>query len=262
MSLLGRNVTGDDVLALWVHIDRHSPVERKTLLRRFYPGDEEDPNQSNYRKTLEDAIDFLEESDQIVNEENGYTIRDSCGEAVSPRISILKGIRSQSDEDKTYSAVLDVLTEEDIRYFDASNQLDDLLSTNLSSVNWTENKIDYWTRVMSMLGIVAPVNAESSEEYTHVLSLSQPLLQEILKDSTSPNEPTELRSLMQEIHETHIPVFGTGNRDSAARFFQRALGQAVSNGSIELAQSSDFGETILIEGSGYNSLTLRTSGNS
>lgn len=261
MSLLGRNVTGDDIMALWNHIARYGPVKRQVLLQRYYPGDAEDPNQSNYRKTLEDAIDFLEESDQIEEAEDGYALREECRNAASPRVAILKGLRAQSGEDQAYMGVLDILTEEDERYFDTGNQLEDLLSTKLSSTNWTENKINYWARTMSMLGVIAPVNSDSDEEYSYLLSVSQDLLLDLLKDGFSPNEPTKLESVMDELDESYLPVYATTNRNTAAQYFVRALKQAESNGSIELARSSDFGEAIEIDGSGYNELTLRVSGN-
>ena len=157
MSLLGQNVTGNDILALWIHISRHGPVERSVLLRRYYPSDAEDPDESPYRKTLNDAINFLEESNQVDHQEEGYILRDGCLEAAAPRVALLRGLRAQTDENEAYMKVLDVLAEENIRYFDTGNQLNDLLSTNLGTVNWTENKIGYWIRVMSVLGIVAPI---------------------------------------------------------------------------------------------------------
>ncbi|WP_336330831.1 hypothetical protein [Haloarcula sp. CGMCC 1.2071] len=260
MSLLGRNVTGDDILALWNHIARNGPVERETLLKRYYPGDAEDPDQSDFRKTLEDAINFLEEADQVVQKQDGYTLKAECIDATSSRVAILKGLRAQTDEDEAYIGVLDVLTEEDKRYFDIKNELDDLLSKELGSVNWTENKISYWTRTMSMLGVIAPINSDADENYTHLLSLSQDLLLDLLRDSFSPNDPVKLQSVMNELDETYLPVYATTNRDMVASYFETALSQAESNDSIELRQASDFGGAVDIRGSGYNSLTLRVGG--
>jgi hypothetical protein len=229
------------------------------LLRRYYPGNSKDPDQSDFRKTLEDAISFLEESDQIVQRREGYEVREDSLEAASPRAAILKGLRAQTGEDKAYIGVLDVLTEEDKRYFDSKNELDDLLSKNWGSVNWTENKISYWARTMSMLGVVAPVNSDSDENYTHLLSLSQDLLLNLLRDSFSPNEPVKMESVMNEFDETYLSVYATTNRNKPATYFETALSQAESNDSIELRQSSDFGKAVEINGSGYNSLTLRVS---
>lgn len=261
MALLGRNVTGDDILALWNHIARDGPVERQVLLRRYYPGDADDPNQSDSRKTLEDAIDFLEESDQVEEQENGYALRDEYLETTSTRVALLKGLRGQTGEDAAYTGVLDALTEEDIRYFDAKNELDDLLSKKVSTINWTGNKINYWTRTMSMLGVIAPVNSDSEDNYTHLLSLSQNLLLNILKDSFTPNEPVKLETVMAELDETYLPVYATANRNSIAQYFEKALKQAESNDSIELDQASDFGGVVEIGSRGYNELTLRVGGN-
>lgn len=260
MSLLGRNVTGDDILALWNHIARNEPVERETLLERYYPGDAEDPSQSDFRKTLNDAINFLEEADQLVQQQDGYALKEECLDATSPRVGILKGLRAQTGEDEAYIGVLDVLTEDDKRYFDSKNELDDLLSKELASVNWTENKINYWARTMSMLGVIAPINSDTDENYTHLLSLSQDLLLDLLRDSFSPNDPVKLQSVMNEFDETYLPVYATTNRDTVASYFETALSQAESNDSIELRQASDFGGAVDIKGSGFNSLTLRIGG--
>jgi len=261
MSLLGRNVTGDDILALWNHIDQEGPIEKQELLQRYYPGDAEDPNQSDSRKPLEDAVNFLEETDQITQQQEGYVLRDDYSEAVSPQVALLKGLRAQTGDDAAYSGILDVLTEENKRYFDAQNELDDLLSKKWGSVNWTENKIRYWTRTMSMLGVVAPINSDSDEDYTHLLSLSQNLLLSLLKDSFSSDEPIKIEAVMNELSETYLPVYATANRNTMATYFERALKQAESNGSIELDQSSDFGEKVEVDGSAYSALTFRVGEN-
>lgn len=260
MSLLGRNITGDDILSLWNHIAQYGPIERQTLLKRYYPGDAEDPDQSDYRKPLEDAINFLEEADQFAQKQDGYVIKEECLNATSPRVAILKGLRGKTGDDAAYIAVLDVLTEEDKRYFDSKNELDDLLSKELESVNWTENKISYWARTMSMLGVIAPINSDADENYTHLLSISQGLLLDLLRDSFLPNEQVKLQSVMNELDETYLPVYATTNRDKVASYFETALSQAESNDSIELRQASDFGGAVDIKGSGYNSLTLRVGG--
>lgn len=261
MSLLARNVTGDDLLALWNHIEKNGPTEKQRLLSRYYPGDSEDPNQSDSRKPLEDAINFLEESDQIVQQEEGYTLRKECLEAISPQVSLLKGLRAQTGEDAVYMGILDVLTEENKRYFDAKNELNDLLSKKRSSINWTTNKISYWARTMSMLEVIAPINSDSNEGHTHLLSISQRLLLDILKDAFSPNEPIKLESVTTELNENYLPVYATTNRNIMAKYLQNALIRAESNESITLRRSSDFGASIEIDGSGYNELTLRVSEN-
>jgi len=260
MSLLSRNITGEDILALWNHIAQSGPIERQTLLRRYYPGDAEDPDQSDFRKPLEDAIKFLEESDQIVDRKDGYELKEDCLEAASPRAAILKGLRGQSGENEAYIGILDVLTEADKRYFDSKNELDDLLSKEWGSVNWTENKISYWARTMSMLGVVAPINSGSDENHTHLLSLSQNLLLDLLRDSFPLNEPVKMEAVMSEFDETYLPVHATTNRDRVAAYFEIALSEAQSNKSIELRQASDFGAGIDIDGSSYNSLTVRVGG--
>jgi len=261
MSLLGRNVIGDDILALWKHIDRNGPIERATLLKRYYPGDAEDPDQSDFRKTLQDAINFLEEADQLVKQQDGYELKNEFLDATSPRVAILKGLRAQTGEGEAYIGVLDILTEEDKRYFDSKNELDDLLSKKLGSVNWTGNKINYWARTMSMLGVITPINSDADENYTHLLSLSQDLLLDLLRDSFPPNDPVKIQSVMNEFDETYLPVYATTNRDTVASYFETALSQAESNDSIELRQASDFGGSVDINGNGYNSLTLRVGGN-
>jgi len=259
MSLLGRNVTGDDVLALWIHIAQNGPIERETLLERYYPGDAEDPDQSDFRKPLEDAIKFLEEADQLVQQQDSYALKEEYLDA-PPRVAILRGLRAQTGENEAYLGILDVLTEKDKRYFDTKNELDDLLSKELGSVNWTGNKINYWARTMSMLGVISPINSDTDENYTHLLSLSQDLLLDILQDSFSPNNPAKLQSVMNEFDETYLPVYATTNRDTVASYLETALSQAESNDLIELRQASDFGGALNINGSGYNSLTLRGSG--
>jgi hypothetical protein len=112
---------------------------------------------------------------------------------------------------------------------------------------------------MSMLGVVAPVNSDSKENYTHLLSLSQDLLLNLLRNSFPTNKPIKIQLVMEEFQESHLPVHVDKSRDTLATYFEIALDQAESNDSIELRQASDFGRVFEIDGSGYNSLTLRVS---
>jgi hypothetical protein len=113
---------------------------------------------------------------------------------------------------------------------------------------------------MSMLGIIVAINSDSDGNYTHLLSLSQDLLLDLLRDSVSPNDPVKLQSVMNEFDENYLPVYATANRDTIASYFETALSEAESNESIELQQASDFGGAVDIKGRGYNSLTLRVGG--
>jgi hypothetical protein len=260
MALLTRNVTGDEVLALWRHVSRNGPVDRRTLLDRYFPADATDPDQSDFRKPLKDAIEFLVETGQFANETTGYVIADRFKSTQSPRVALLRGIHDQDGEDEAYAAVLDTLVEADDRFFDRTGSLVDRMSDRRPAVTWNPNRLSYWARMMNAIGVVTSVNADAGEDATNMLALSQPLLRDLLRETVTPNEPYELDATLRQLDETTLPVFAGATRDRVADYIQRALTQAKHAGLVELGQDSDFGRTHRIRESGYNAVTLRVTG--
>lgn len=254
MALFRRNITGDDLLVLWRHVARNEPTPRNDLLTRFYPGDADDPEQSDARKTLSDAIDFLIEADQFRQTPDGYVITDQYRDIGSIRVAILQGLRTQGGEDAAYMDVLKALTDNDWRYFDHSGELEDLVSDYRDAVTWNETRLRYWRRTMDALGVVRTVNTD--EDLTTILSLEHDLLQELLASVVDPDTPAQLKSVLGELHRKYIPVFVGKNETSLASYVRRALQHATATGTVTLSQDSDFGDTITINNAGYNSIIL------
>lgn len=257
MALLTRNVTGDDVLALWRHVSRNGPVDRRTLLDRYFPADAADPDQSDSRKPLNDAIEFLVETGQFDDGTAGYVIADRFQSLQSPQVALLRGIHEQDGEDEAYAAVLKTLVEADDRFFDRTGSLVDRMSDRRSTVTWNQNRLSYWARMMNAIGVVSPVKTDPGEDTTNILTLSQPLLRDLLRETVTPNEPSELDTTLRQLHETTLPVFAGTGRERIADYVQRALLQAKHAKLVELGQDSDFGRTHRIRGSGFNAVTLR-----
>lgn len=257
MALFRRNVVGSDVIGLLEHIAQNEPVQRDTLIRRYYPGDADDADQSDQRKPLNDAIDFLVDSDQITETDDGYELTDMVREEPSIETALLLGIRSREGDDAAYNDVLDVLTQEDIVYFDRGDPLEDLLSGQRSGVAWNPTRLNYWRRMMQAIGVVQDINSDSDEEYTTVLTVKQTLLVNLLRGLIGTNEPAELQGVLDDLHESYLPVFSGTNRNEVATYFERALRRAGRANRIEVRQDSDFGPTVTLGESGVNTIVLR-----
>lgn len=260
MALFRRNVTGSDVLSLWQHIDDQGPVGRQTLIERFYPGSATDPDESNQRKTLNDAIDFLCETDQLTENDVGFSLTERAQAADSPRTALLQGIRSREGEDAAYNDVLDVLTEDDRIYFDRGDALEDLLSDRRSEVTWNPTRLNYWRRMMETIGVVRDLNTDTDEEYTTMLTVDQDLLSSLLRSVAEVNEPRQLQAVLTDIHDGFLPVYSGTNRTDVASYFQRALRRAQRRELIAVHQESDFGPTVELGEAGVNAITYTVTG--
>lgn len=256
MALFRRNINGWDLFALRQHIGEEQPVPREVIIERFYPGDPENPDESDQRKNLNDAIDFLVETDQLVLGDNGYELSDEFDFATSTRIALLRGLRTQEGENATYNDVLDALTEDDMRYFNHRDQLEDTMSGRRSDASWNETRLGYWVRAMETIGLVERINAGTDEDHTAVLSMEQDLLGELLQTVMSTGSRGQLQDIINELHEYYVPVYSRAGRDTVAAYMQDCLTLADHQGTISLGRDSDFGQAVEIKGSGYNSISL------
>ncbi|WP_142860652.1 hypothetical protein [Salinigranum halophilum] len=257
MALFRRNVVGTEVLSMWRYVSHAEPVTRKELIQRYYPGDASNPNESDQRKPLVDAIDFLIDTRQFLEHENGLVITDAAREEVCPEVSILRGIRTATGEDAAYNDVLDVLTEDDQVFFDRGDPLVDLLSGRRSDVSWNSTRLNYWRRMMDAIGVVRDVDADSDEDYTTMLSLHRELLNALLRSVMEPSEPAQLSQVLNDLHEEYLPVYAGANRNSVAAYIERALSHAQAHDDVNIGQESDFGPTVDLNGAGVNLIALR-----
>jgi len=256
MALFRRNINGWDLFALRQHIKEKQPVPRETIIERFYPGDSEDPDESDQRKNLNDAIDFLVETDQLLLDDDGYKLSDEFGFATSARVALLWGLRTQEGENATYNDVLDALTEDDIRYFNHRGQLEDTMSGRRSNASWNETRLGYWVRTMETIGLVERVNGGTDEDHSAVLSLEQDLLRELLQTVMSTDSRGQLQEVLDELHEHYVPVYSGAGRDTVAAYMQDCLTLADRQGTVSLGRDSDFGQAVEIKRSEYNSIVL------
>jgi hypothetical protein len=256
MALFRRNINGWDLFALRQHIAEEQPVPRATIIERFYPGDPKDPDESDQRKNLNDAIDFLVETDQLLLGDNGYKLSDEFDLAPSPRVALLRGLRTQEGENATYDDVLDALIENDMRYFNHRDQLEDTMSGRQSDASWNKTRLGYWVRTMEMIGLVERVNAGTDEDHSAVLSMEQGLLGELLQTVMSTTSQNQLKEVLDKLHEYYVPVYARASRDTVATYIQNCLTLADHQGTISLGRESDFGQAIKIKRSEYNSIGL------
>jgi hypothetical protein len=256
MALFRRNINGWDLSALRQHIGEEQPVPRETIIERFYPGGPEDPDESDQRKNLNDAIDFLVETDQFLLGDNGYKLSDEFDSATSARVALLRGLRTQEGENATYNDVLEALTEDDKRYFNHRDQLEDMMSGRRSDASWNETRLGYWVRTMETIGLVERVNASTDEDHSAVLSMEQKLLGELLQTVMSTDSRNQLRDALDELHEYYVPVYSRAGHDTVAAYMQDCLTLADHQGAISLGHDSDFGQAVEINESEYNSISL------
>lgn len=256
MALFRRNINGWDVVAIGKHVQRQQPVPREDIIRRFYPGDPDDPDESDRRKNINDTIDFLIEADQIVRQDAGFELNKKFSDALTGRVAILRGLRKQEGENAAYTDVLETLVENNMRYFDHTDQLEDLMSGRRKEVSWNQTRLGFWVSMMATIGVIKRVNSDSTEDQTAVLVLEQDLLQELLVTATSGESPHQLRDALNIIHEEYLPIYSGSGRTTVADFMQDSLTLADRNGTIALSSDSDFGQSVDIKSSGYNSVSI------
>ncbi|WP_332898911.1 hypothetical protein [Haladaptatus sp. CMSO5] len=242
---------------MWRYVSDAGPVEHNSLVERYYPGDATEKSESNQRKPLNDAIEFLVETEQFTNNGDGYELTEVAREEPTPQTALLWGIRSRDGENRAYNDVLDVLTEDNRVFFDKGDPLVDLLSDRRSGVSWNTTRLNYWRRMMEAVGVVRDLGTDSDEDYTSMLTIDQNLLYSLLQSVTSPSEPTQFQGTLLALHDRYLPVFAGSNRNEVASYVERALKQAQRTNLIEIGQESDFGPSVKLNGAGVNKITLR-----
>lgn len=257
MALFRRNIVGTEVLLIWRYVSQNGPVPREELIQRYYPGDAADPDDSDQVKPLTDAIEFLGETNQLREEKDGLVITDAAREEVNPKISLLHGIRTTTGKDNAYNDVLDVLTEDDVIFFDRQDPLVDLLSDRRSDDSWNTTRLNYWRRMMEAIGVVRDIDTGQGGEFTSMLCISPQILDQLLQSVMDTSESAQLRRVLDDIHEQYLPVYAGANRNQVATYFERALLHAQKNNLVNIKQESDFGPSVTLSDASLNSIALR-----
>jgi hypothetical protein len=253
MSLVLRNVTGDDLIALADHINKNEPIEESTLKQRFFSLDLDDVDTQDELKTLNDAVTFLQEAEVITATDEGLELSTMASEISSLRLAILQGIRGSSG-DSSYDDILVLHAMNDSRFFDHKGELLDELQAQLDSDNWKPVRAQYWTRVMSALGVVTRIN--TSTDMTTLLSLDPSLSLAILNDVMGGNDEARLRKVLNDVDTTYLPVYKDPGKELLTTYLEAALVRLDETGAIRLQQVSDYGEQVRVGNEGYEAIEI------
>lgn len=253
MSVLKRNITGHDILALREFINSAAPVTKDEIKRCFFPGDPTDNSISEKVKLLTDTIGFLEEIDQIVETTDGYRLHDKATESVDPRISLLKSLHSQFGENKAYREVLAYLSSEDQMLATQKKGIADEMKEYAPDRGWNEINLGYWQRTMDCLGVMKRVNgANITMLFVLEYDLWKLLLNDVCEGGTN-----RLESILSELNENYLPVWTAGG--DIAMHVQYGLTGLADRSDISLRKESDAGTSYEIDSTGVNTLTLTES---
>lgn len=252
MTVLRRNITGYDILALREFINTNSPVSEEEIKQCFFPGDATDSSISDKLKLITDAIGFLEEIDQIVKETDGYRLHEDSINAVDPRISILAGLHSQFGENGAYKEVLEYLAEENQTLATREGKLEDAMNGYAPDIGWNATNLGYWERTMDCLGVTTKVHGDDA---TMAFVLEYDLWKLLLNEVCDP-EATQLESVLAELHDTYLPVWTAAG--SVAKHIQYGLTGLENSSEIDLRKESDAGTTYEIGSKGVNTIELTT----
>ena len=157
MPILTRNVTGGDLLAIKKTVSDEEPITEDELVELYFPGDASDPQTSNQRKLIKDAIEFLTEINQIQKSDAGYELTETAAEFEDSRLALLHGIRTAAGEESAYNDVMECLAEESTLLVDRNGALVDEMSDRVPNANWNKQKLRYWVRVMEEIGVTKEV---------------------------------------------------------------------------------------------------------
>lgn len=252
MSVLRRNITGHDILALRDFIETDSPVTEDEIKQRFFPGDAADSAISDKLKLITDAIAFLEEIDQIVKVTDGYRLHEDAANAVDSRVSILSGLHSQFGEDGAYNNVLEYLAEEDQILATREGRLEDAMNGYAPDIGWNATNLSYWERTMDCLGVITKVHDDDATmAFVLEYDLWKLLLNEVCETQTIPVE-----RVLGELDDTYLPVWTASG--SVAKHIQYGLSGLAARSEINLRKESDAGTTYEINSKGVNLIELTT----
>ncbi|WP_302081066.1 hypothetical protein [Salinibaculum rarum] len=252
MTILIRNVTGADVLTIRKTVSDDGPINRDALINAYFPGDGSNPQTSDQRKPLEDAIEFLIETDQIHETSDGYELTSTAAAFDDSRLSLLSGIRSADGEDAAYNEVLEYLAEQTETLADSGGELLDEMSDRVPNANWNKQKLRYWSRVMAELGVLKEINGEKSNL---LIGPSRDLTLRMLTDVAGEGTASTA-SVVTDIDERYLPVLGEG-RDVAPYFEQTLLSLQETN-DVLLQTVSDIGQSVDIGGTSYSAIEVMT----
>jgi len=253
VSLLLRNVTGDDLIALAAHIDENEPIEERTLKQRFFSLNLDDIDTQDKLKPLNDAVSFLQEADVVTATDGGLELSTMAKETSPLRLAILQGIRGSAG-DSSYDDILMLQAMNDSRFFDHKGELLDELQAQLNSENWKPVRAQYWTRVMSALGVVTRIN--TSTNMTTLLSLDPSLSLTILYDVLGGDDEAQLSEVLNDIDTKYLPVYKDPGKELLTAYVETALVRLDETGAIRLQQKSDFGEKVIVGNEGYEAIEI------
>lgn len=250
MSVLRRNITGHDILALREFISTDAPVTEDEIKHCFFPGDATKSSVSDKLKLITDAIGFLEETEQIVEETDGYRLHESAVDATDPRISILTGLHSQFGENGAYREVLEYLASEDETLVTREGELEDAMDGYSPDIGWNATNLGYWERTMDCLGLITKVHGDDA---TMAFVLEYDLWKQLLS-KVCDTRTTQLEEVLSNLDDAYLPVWtSTG---AVAKHVQYGLDGLEERSEVDLRKESDAGTTYEIESKGVNTIEL------
>lgn len=252
MAILTRNITGADVLAIRKTISDDGPISEEEILNRYFPGDASPPSTADQRKPLTDAIEFLSETGQTTETDEGLVLTDEAAEFEDAALALLHGIRTAEGDDGAYNDALEYLANQPDALVNRSGGFLDEMNERHGSANWNETKLGYWTRVMDELGVTRSVNGSDSNL---IIALDRSLGLRLLVDVTD-GERTPLREALQRLDDRYLPVLtDTG---AVATYIARLLTALDDQGHIQLSTISDIGQSIAIGETTYSAIEVMT----
>jgi len=250
MSVLKRNITGNDILALLEFIRTDAPVTEEEIKHCFFPGDETNTKISDKLKLITDALGFLQETEQIVEATNGYRLHEKAVSANNPKTSILSGLHAQIGENGAYRDVLEYLAEEDKILSHREEELVDGMNGYAKDYKWNPTNLRYWERTMDCLGLITTVHGgDATMVYVLEYSLWKKLLTEVCETPTA-----RLEDVLATLNEEYLPVWTSSG--SVAKHVQYGLAGLESRSEIDLRKESDAGTTFEIDSKGVNTIQL------
>lgn len=252
MSVLRRNITGHDILAIREYINKNSPATEDEIQHRFFPGDATDSSVSDKLKLIRDAVGFLEDIDQIVEETDGYRLHQDAAEAVDPRVSIITSLHAQFGEDGAYKDVLEYLTEENQALATRDGGLEDAMSGHAPEIDWNETNLGYWERTMDCIGVITKVHGDDA---TMAFVLEYDLWKHLLNEIRE-TQITQLEAVLTSLDDAYLPVWTASG--SIAKHVQYGLSGLEARSEIDLRKESDAGTTYEIGSKRVNTIEFDT----
>jgi hypothetical protein len=252
MPVLSRNITGHDILALREFISNEAPVTEKEIKQCFFPGDATDRSVSDKLKLIADAIRFLKETEQIVEQTDGYRLHERAADATDPRISIISGLHAQFGENGAYREVLEYLASENKVLATRKGELEDAMKGYAPDRGWNSTNIGYWERTMDCLGLITKVHGD---EATMAFVLKYDLLKNLISEVCE-TRTVQLENILMSLDEDYLPVWTSGG--TVAQHVKLGLAGLEDRDEINLRKNSDAGTTYRIASKGVNTLELTT----